>query len=798
MRFNFKKIAAIGASALLTGMSMGVAAAANYPSPFSTSDATAVVYGSGAGVASTDITQANAIKDDLLGDDSDDPVVVDGESFQIRRDPASEFILGTNANAIRDTLRKAHLPELLADGVFLDDNNQRFTYTQKIVPSTNLALTHFRHSELDNIPTIGIALTSSGTRVLDYYLELQGTKPDFTKTALETTTIEFLGTEYFISNVGSNSLTLLDSATTSVLDQGDTTTLNVDGDSYDVRIQAIDGTNGVIFVVNGETTNRLGIGATYKLSSGAYIGVKDFQRAQFEGDVAFAEFSIGKGKLEFTQGSEVKINEKTVTGLSVVAASMNVSDEFVGFQLRWNTDDREFVTPDKELVMPGLEAIKISMTEFYTPSEEKIEVENSGSFIEIALPLKSGDVTLPLLYHNESTAEIKGIGESEDKLLVTSNQHYLTFNKTANHEWFVASWVSATEAYSEVFRVSSVNAENETSISALGSGEDYTVANGSTFTAGDIELNIEVLQRSSSSEFVLNITNIGDTSTPLRRIYTADGMRIHLPFDVGAVNGNTTRTKGDFSVSYTANSSESVGHNNESWYLYMDEQNRVGTIGSGGVLRLTLAPRPITDATIHVSGVGMATAGAPTVFTNRMLRSQSTDDYIGYVVSELATRVDWDRSGDESTATVSYHGDESYGKVFVSAGDTVVSSVTRGTADDVVVVADSEIADVEDRDLIVVGGSCINSVAAELVGANYCTSDWESATGVGSGQFLIQSYDNPYTTGKIALLVAGYEATDTVNAATYLRTQTVDTAVGKKYVGTSATSATLSVDEDDQ
>ena len=68
-----------------------------------------------------------------------------------------------------------------------------------------------------------------------------------------------------------------------------------------------------------------------------------------------------------------------------------------------------------------------------------------------------------------------------------------------------------------------------------------------------------------------------------------------------------------------------------------------------------------------------------------------------------------------------------------------------------------------------------------------------AATGVGSGQFLIQSFGGAYTTGKIALLVAGYETADTVNAVTYLKTQTVDTTAGKKYKGTSATSATLVV-----
>ena len=49
--------------------------------------------------------------------------------------------------------------------------------------------------------------------------------------------------------------------------------------------------------------------------------------------------------------------------------------------------------------------------------------------------------------------------------------------------------------------------------------------------------------------------------------------------------------------------------------------------------------------------------------------------------------------------------------------------------------------------------------------------------------------------GKVATLVAGYNAGDTTNAAKYLTTQTVDTDVGSKYVGTTATSATLVTDD---
>ena len=72
-----------------------------------------------------------------------------------------------------------------------------------------------------------------------------------------------------------------------------------------------------------------------------------------------------------------------------------------------------------------------------------------------------------------------------------------------------------------------------------------------------------------------------------------------------------------------------------------------------------------------------------------------------------------------------------------------------------------------------------------------CGADFTAKTGVGAGQFLVETFSR--TGGKVATLVAGYNAADTTNAATYLTTQTVDTSVGKKYIGTTATSASLVV-----
>ena len=102
-------------------------------------------------------------------------------------------------------------------------------------------------------------------------------------------------------------------------------------------------------------------------------------------------------------------------------------------------------------------------------------------------------------------------------------------------------------------------------------------------------------------------------------------------------------------------------------------------------------------------------------------------------------------------------------------------------------ILDSEASSASTKNWIVVGGSCVNSVAAELLGVTYptCGADWTTKTEVGAGEYLIETFAQG-TGSKIATLVAGFNAGDTTNAATYLRTQTgdkaIDTTVGKKYI----------------
>ena len=132
-----------------------------------------------------------------------------------------------------------------------------------------------------------------------------------------------------------------------------------------------------------------------------------------------------------------------------------------------------------------------------------------------------------------------------------------------------------------------------------------------------------------------------------------------------------------------------------------------------------------------------------------------------------------DKSTDSQyDATISYPDEQIFAQIYVSA---LEASVTPGTVSggggQILVVRDNEISSVNQKNLVVVGGSCVNSVAAKVLGVSYptCGADFTSATGVGASQYLIKAVQSPYNADKTAVLVAGYEAADTKNAATKLK-----------------------------
>ncbi|MDP4039900.1 MAG: hypothetical protein Q8P57_04970 [Candidatus Pacearchaeota archaeon] len=172
---------------------------------------------------------------------------------------------------------------------------------------------------------------------------------------------------------------------------------------------------------------------------------------------------------------------------------------------------------------------------------------------------------------------------------------------------------------------------------------------------------------------------------------------------------------------------------------------------------------------------------------------RDSDEDLYDMMDLWGTLVTTDRStSDQYTAEISYPETQVVAELYFDSLEGTGATTTLGD----VKIMDSDLigSGMETKNLIVVGGSCVNTAAYTLVGAsgNGCGPQWTAATGAGAGEYVIETFANPWAATKVATLVAGYEQGDTLNAAQYLTTQTgVSTDVGTKLKGTTANAATL-------
>jgi hypothetical protein len=401
--------------------------------------------------------------------------------------------------------------------------------------------------------------------------------------------------------------------------------------------------------------------------------------------------------------------------------------------------------------------------------------------------LKDGDVTIPFLY-SASNGEISGIGRSSSERLLTSNETansgLVVYNYTLGHRYFVGSWNTSSDSESYLLRFTSFvndNGINKTTVEK-NTGSGWVEACGSDKKAGDTctigSLTLTLQQISPYPDRAVNFTGNGGSS--FNTVYTNDGLKIVLPW-FSSLNSTTSLGSNAGALNIT---DTTVGHNSSSFTIALDGEDRTDTIGGGQDFHINTTSNSDDEIELGNFYTGRPQFSDPDDNNHVMSRTYSD-------VSSLVERNG--QSSDQRSFKVTYAGSDSFADVILTAKDATVESggsTSSGGSVKIlgsVSVSDSEASSVSSKNLIVVGGSCINSVAASLLGGALCGADFTSKTGVGAGSFLIQTFSR--SGGTVATLVAGYNAPDTVNAAKYLISKPVDTTVGKKYKGTSATQA---------
>jgi hypothetical protein len=174
-----------------------------------------------------------------------------------------------------------------------------------------------------------------------------------------------LGMKYDVvstSVVGNDvKLTLMGGATDDVLNQFDEKTYTINGKPYDVKAIYV-GSDSAKFTVNGETTNVLNAGDTYRLNDGTEIGVREVlaQTSSATTVPNMVEFYLGANKVVL---EDTDITLPNTGSKSLVVGSTTYSG------------DQVTITGSVSGTTLALDSIKIAVTaddDYYLASGEKL------------------------------------------------------------------------------------------------------------------------------------------------------------------------------------------------------------------------------------------------------------------------------------------------------------------------------------------------------------------------------------------------------------------------------------------
>jgi len=778
MKFNFKKIATILGSAIMVGSTLGMAAAANYPAPFN-QEASAIVVGTG-NIATSDVVAAANIASNLASATTTTATtgVVSGGEAKAVETGSQPLYLADVMNATKTTFTKDQLPTVLQDGKLTDDDGTEFTYNLKLdVP--NSAVKFGETADYLDAPVIYADFDGS-----TYQYKLRVVFPtavNFTEMTDET--INLFGKTYSLSGSASQlsntSIVLFEGSNSVKVNDGETVTSG----SHTISVAVEDATTASISV-DGVSESHVE-GWAGKLN-GVDLYVKNVVGPNVAGTSRFVELYLNSNKLTISNGNEVDKSGTEIDGTSAVFTnSGNKVSELAITVTPTDLDDSiKYLKLGDSLIDPVFGTVKFSLTSV-TPtlddtSRDDIVIRSSGEKkASIKFTNKAGgvyelDVLRPsavMLGANYSAmgntshylgddgsgttsvwtynATELGVGDNDELVTVLGN---VTLN-----DYFI----TCSKDYTQIWRMTKLdfaNSEVKVQDKAAGSGTVTVSLNGAT-NGSTGSLTLADGSTATITAYVGPTTNATWVSGTCSYLYTKNGAKIDLAYADGGSVSNLSQIRIKEETDYnggtfTANNASSLGRNITVRLAY----NKAGISGNDLFIRDTLGGST-DDGVVYSDAVG---------------------DYDHYYLTQYGSYVK--QTGDTNKQVEVWYPENAMkiGFFIGEVGASISGGAGTATGVGAITVFDDEVSTVNSKNLVVVGGSCVNSVAATLLGSStpLCGADWTTKTGVGSGQFLVQVFDNPYTTGKIAMLVAGYDAADTTKAATYLTTNAVSSASG--------------------
>jgi hypothetical protein len=742
---KWRKLAALGTGALMLGATLTGALAAKdlgaWTSDFLTGgvlDNTVIVVGK---VASTSdvlgaIDVAAALQAEAATPVSSGAVVVDPTitaGVKVEKS-GDKFNYGEEIyDVLPENLDDTDLPTLLPEGTFKDtkgDNKGTETYKQQLQfkstgdvgkfdlyqPKDEDAGDYVKFQKNKDVYTYTLDFSTA----ISYETSTSGAA----QTDLEGNTLEVLGKKYTLSEVHTTSglldkLKLLggDSTVWLVQDQpytiGDHTVTVVDVDSGQTKCGInVDGVTSWVDVSSTEQFGELTVGVLSVIA----VNTKDY-------DADTCELSLGSSELVLDDGQEIQINGDTVDGSTV--AFSGTAGKWDGFTITYklNVDEDLYLAKGDAWTDPVFGSWKVAYAGNSAVYED-MSLSVSGTDGTFTFVNSDGkEVEIPYFYDETNSRFMSG--EDEDTPLLLPGDTF-----SADPEGALLLYVT-TGGETHVLEITKVqcssSSKNETTI------YDRTY---NSYPAKD-----EQLDTCGTAEDI----SLGSLGT-LKLALSESAVTYDATY-----GDNVPKTLYEGTLAFTAPDGSAQYINNSK--IFFKEKKGDETIQSNLTFVLSWDG---TDKEININSVLLGGA-SPTWVDN-----SETDDDTQWAITPKGTRVEYDQK-DDLWANVQYPEEDVYANVFISPLSATVVGGSSGSSGVVVnpfsvgfAVLDED-AESLTKNMVVVGGPCANMIAADLLGnpAN-CVADFEE------GKAKLKYFDRK---GMVALLVAGYDAQDTLGAA---------------------------------
>jgi len=262
----------------------------------------------------------------------------------------------------KDTLTKTDMPTTLADGTFTDDNGVNYDYTQSVVLGTTAKFDYVKYNS-DKDPELIVDLSNTSSTYPLYTLKVTFSKVvNMSDTASKAQTLDLFGTTYTVSSdTTSDTLVLFGSSNSVTLNEGETKTVTVGSNTYDVSVIGFDTNSDKVVLKVGTDTKSIAEGTSKKVG-----GLEIYAQTVTSwdnGNHGLVVLQLGSQKLTFQDNQAVQTGDDN-TDIDGTQASISTSvDSLSTLQIKVykpNSDD-DFINEGTAFEDPVFGAFKISL-----------------------------------------------------------------------------------------------------------------------------------------------------------------------------------------------------------------------------------------------------------------------------------------------------------------------------------------------------------------------------------------------------------------------------------------------------